>query len=49
MHEDEHIASEPPQFSDYYKPSKGQKIGEMVYIGEGMMALQVGGFKRKQY
>ena len=22
MHEDEHLASEPPQFGDYYKPSK---------------------------
>ena len=25
MHEDKHLASEPPQFGDYYKPSKGQK------------------------
>ena len=23
MHEDEHLTSEPPQFGDYYQPSKG--------------------------
>ena len=39
MHEDEHLASELPQFGDYYKPSKGQMMGEMVYVGGGMMAL----------
>ena len=39
MHQDDGLASEPPQFSDFHKPSKGQKIGEMVYVGGGMMAL----------
>ena len=39
MHEDEHLDSEPPQFGHYYKPSKGQKMVEMVYVGGGMMAL----------
>ena len=39
MHEDEHMTAEPPQFGDYYQPSKEQKMGEMVYVGGGMMAL----------
>ena len=39
MHEDEHLKAEPPQFEDYYQPSKGQKMDEMVYVGGGMMAL----------
>ena len=39
MHEDENLSSEPPQFSDHYRPSKGQKMGEMIYAGGGMMAL----------
>ena len=38
MHEDDHLASEPLQFGDY-KPSKVQKMGQMVYAGGGMMAL----------
>ena len=29
-HEDENLSNEPPQFSDYYRPSKNQKMGEMV-------------------
>ena len=28
-----------PKFSDYYRPSSDQKIGEMVYVGRGMLAL----------
>ena len=28
-----------PKFSDYYKPSDGQKTGEMVYVGAGMLGL----------
>ena len=39
MHEYEHLSFEPPQFSDYYKPSKNQKMDEMVYVGVGMMSL----------
>ena len=39
MYEDDHLASELPQFGDYYNPSKGQKMGEMVYVGGGLMTL----------
>ena len=28
-----------PVFSDYYRPSKEQKIGEMAYVSGGMMVL----------
>ena len=28
-----------PIISDYYRPSNGQKIGEMAYVGGGMLAL----------
>ena len=28
-----------PKFSDYYKPSDNQKMGEMAYVGGGMLAL----------
>ena len=28
-----------PKFSDYYRPSDNQKMGEMVYVGGGMLAL----------
>ena len=28
-----------PKFSDYYKPSKNQKMGEMAYVGGGMLAF----------
>ena len=38
-HEDENLSDKPPQFSDYYRPPKNQKVGEMVYVGGGMMAL----------
>ena len=38
-YEDEHLSDQPPEFSDYYRPSKNQKVGKMVYVGGGMMAL----------
>ena len=28
-----------PSFSDYYRPSSTQRVGEMVYVGGGMLAL----------
>jgi len=28
-----------PNFSDYYKPSSDQKLGEMAYVGGGMLAI----------
>ena len=28
-----------PNFSDYYKPSSYQKIGEIAYVGGGMLAI----------
>ena len=28
-----------PSMSDYYRPSGNQKMGEMVYVGGGMLAL----------
>ena len=28
-----------PKFSDYYRPSSNQKMGEMIYAGGGMLAL----------
>ena len=28
-----------PKFSDYYRPSNEQKMGEMAYVGGGMLAL----------
>ena len=30
---------EEPKFSDYYRPNDNQKMGEMVYVGGGMLAL----------
>ena len=37
--EDENLSDEPPQFSDYYRPSKNHKLGELVYVGGSMFAL----------
>ena len=37
--EKDYVPSEPPQFSDYYTPSKKQKTGEMLYVGGGMLTL----------
>ena len=28
-----------PRFADYYRPSENQKMGEMAYVGGGMLAL----------
>lgn len=28
-----------PRFLDYYQPSNSQKMGEMVYVGGGMLAI----------
>ena len=28
-----------PQLSDYYRPSSNQKMGEMAYVGGGMLAM----------
>ena len=28
-----------PQLSDYYRPSDDQRVGEMVYVGGGMLVL----------
>ena len=28
-----------PRLSDYYRPSDDQRVGEMVYVGGGMLAL----------
>ena len=35
---DYHLGPEP-KFSDYYRPSSGQRMGEMAYVGGGMLAL----------
>ena len=39
MHPNAFLSDEPPQFSDYYRPSKNQKVGEMAYVGGGTLAL----------
>ena len=39
FHPDENLQINEPVFSDYYRPSKEQKIGEMVYVSGGMMVL----------
>ena len=28
-----------PRFSDYYRPSSNQKVGELIYMGGEMFAL----------
>ena len=37
FHPDENMQINEPVFSDYYRPSKEQKIGEMAYVSGGMM------------
>ena len=37
-HEDYTLGAEP-KFSDYYRPSSSQRMGEMAYVGGGMLAL----------
>ena len=39
FHPDENMQINEPVFSDYYRPSKEQKIGEMAYVSGGMMVL----------
>ena len=39
FHPDENLQINEPVFSDYYRPSKDQKIGEMAYVSGGMMVL----------
>ena len=39
FHPDENMQINEPVFSDYYRPLKDQKIGEMVYVSGGMMVL----------
>ena len=39
FHPDENLSDEPPEFSDYYRPFKNQKMGEMVYVEGRMLAL----------
>ena len=39
FHPDENLQINEPVFSDYYRPSKDKKIGEMVYVSGGMMVL----------
>ena len=31
--------TQEPNFADYYRPSENQKMGEMLYVGGGMLAL----------
>ena len=38
-HPNENLQLNEPKFSDYYRPSTAQKMGEMAYVGGGMMAL----------
>ena len=48
FHPDENMQINEPVFSDYYRPSKEQKIGEMAYVSGGMMVLvmrRVDGYK----
>ena len=39
FHPDENLQIKEPVFSDYYRPSKEQRIGEMAYVSGGMMVL----------
>ena len=39
FHPDENMQINEPVFSDYYRPSKEQKISEMAYVSGGMMVL----------
>ena len=39
FHPDENLQINEPVFSDYYRPSKEQRIGEMAYVSGGMMVL----------
>ena len=39
FHPDENLQINEPVFSHYYRPSKEQRIGEMVYVSGGMLVL----------
>ena len=39
FHPDENRQINEPVFSDYYWPSREQRIGEMAYVSGGMMVL----------
>ena len=39
LHPDENLQINEPVFSDYYRPSKDQRIGKMVYVSGGAMVL----------
>ena len=38
-HPDDNLEVNEPIFHDYYQPSNDQKIGEMIYVGGGMLSL----------
>ena len=38
-HPDVNLEVNGPIFNDYYRPSNDQKIGEMIYVGGGMLSL----------
>ena len=38
-HPDENLHLNEPIFPDYYRPSNDQKIGEILYVGGGMLSL----------
>ena len=38
-HPDENMHLNEPIFPDYYRPSNDQKIGEILYVGGGMLSL----------
>ena len=38
-HPNDNLEVNEPIFHDYYRPSNDQKIGEMLYVGGGMLSL----------
>ena len=38
-HPNENLGVNEPIFHDYYRPSNDQKIGEILYVGGGMLSL----------
>ena len=38
-HPNDNLEVNEPIFPDYYRPSNNQKIGEMIYVGGGMLSL----------
>ena len=39
IHPDVNLHLSEPIFHDYYRPSNDQKIGEILYVGRGMLSL----------